>query len=97
MTYFQYIGSNGLQKKASNGLQTKARFGKSSKKPATSASKSEALSANDLLQRMRERNRLMPAQARSKSCVLTQIFDPFHKICAPILWTFFLCTGHFQI
>jgi len=49
----------------SNGLQKKARFGKPAKKPAKSASSGgESMTANDLLQRMRERNRLMPAQAR---------------------------------
>ena len=46
-------------------MQKKARFGKSAKKPAKSASTGgESMTANDLLQRMRERNRLMPAQAR---------------------------------
>ena len=60
----------------SNGLQKKARFGKSFKKPATSAATSEAMSANDLLQRMRERNRLMPAQARSNFYEGRDLFQP---------------------
>ena len=48
-----------------NGLQKKPRFGKSSKKPSKPAETGgEAISANDLLQRMRERNRLMSNQPR---------------------------------
>jgi len=61
----------------SNGLQKKARFGKSFKKSSKpSPPGGEAISANDLLQRMRERNRLMPAQARSNFYEGRDLFQP---------------------
>merc|ERR1712079_82174 len=60
-----------------NGLQKKPRFGKSSKKPSKpSETGGEAISANDLLQRMRERNRLMSNQPRSNFYEGRDLFQP---------------------
>ena len=62
----------------SNGLQKKARFGKSFKKAKLTSSRpgETTMSAKDLLQRMRERNRLMPAQARSNFYEGCDLFQP---------------------
>lgn len=57
----------------SNGFQKKPRFGKSSKKMSKTA---DAMSAEDLLQKMRERNRLLPNQARSNFFEGQDLFQP---------------------
>ena len=60
-----------------NGAQKKPRFGKSFKKTAKSTtSNTETLCAGDLLARMRERNRLLPNQARGNFFEGQDLFQP---------------------
>ena len=56
-----------------NGMSKKPRFGKIPKKSST---KNEAMSAQDLLKRMKERNRLMPGQNREHFFDGQDLFTP---------------------
>ena len=60
-----------------NGLSKRPRFGKIPKKSSTNPSaSSEAMSAQDLLKRMKERNRLMPNQNREHFFDGQDLFTP---------------------